>query len=188
MPSSNLILELPHPRELYAPGLLEKETVMKRSFALLSLLMPSATQAAVVINPVPTPIALGARVGLTFVGQVPASGDPAVNGFRFRLQSLRTVPDGSGRLFAHDTRGTITVVGRDSGASRTWFDIRAALPGFSNASNPGQTGLMSFAFHPNLAGDAARLRRLPNGRYKPADRPRDAVGQRLRCRSRQCAS
>jgi glucose/arabinose dehydrogenase len=39
------------------------------------------------------------------------------------------------------------------GSPRTWFDIRTIVPGFSDASNPGQTGLMSFAFHPNFAGD-----------------------------------
>lgn len=27
------------------------------------------------------------------------------------------------------------------------------MPGFSNASDPGQTGLLSLAFHPNFAGD-----------------------------------
>ncbi len=128
--------------------------MVKRGLATLSLFMASAAQAAVVINPVPAPIALGARVGLNFIGQVPASGDPVIDGYRSRLQSLRTVQDDSGRLFAHDTRGTITVIGRNGGAPQTWFDIRTAVAGFSNASSPGQTGLMSFAFHPNFAGDA----------------------------------
>ena len=130
--------------------------MVKQSLVMLSWLMSSAAQAAVVINPVPAPITSGIRVGLTLVAQVPASGDPAVDGFRSRLQSIRTAPDGSGRLFALDTRGMITVVGRDGGTPRTWFDIRTAVADFSNASNPGQTGLMSVAFHPNFAGDAAR--------------------------------
>ena len=121
---------------------------------VLCLLMTSAAQGAVVINPLP-PVAPGMKVGLTFVGQAQASGDPAVDGFRARLQSLRPVPDASGRLFVNDTRGTISVMAANGGTPQTWFDIRGAVPGFSNATNPGQTGLLSFAFHPNFAGNPA---------------------------------
>ena len=123
---------------------------------LLSILMTSAAQAAVVINPVPAPIAPGIRVGLSFFGQAPASGIAAVDGFRSRLQSLRSISDTTGRLFVNDTRGTISVMAPNGGPARTWFDVRNAVPGFSDASNPGQTGLMSFAFHPNFAGDPAQ--------------------------------
>lgn len=119
---------------------------------VLCAMMTSAAQGAVIINPLP-PIAPGVRVGLTFIGQAQASGDPAIDGFRSRLQSLRSVPDASGRLFVNDTRGTISVMGANGGTPQTWFDIRAAVPGFSNATNSGQTGLLSFAFHPNFAGD-----------------------------------
>lgn len=115
-------------------------------------LLPSAAQAAVVLDPVP-PVAPGVRVGLTLLGQAPATGDPAVDGFRSRLQSLRSVPDASGRLFVNDTRGVISVMASGGGSPQPWFDIRTAVPGFSNATNTGQTGLMSFAFHPNFAGD-----------------------------------
>ena len=121
--------------------------------ALLSVLMTSAAQATVVINPVPAPIAPGIRVSLTSFGQAPASGVAAVDGYRSRLQSLRPVPDTTGRLFVNDTRGTISVMGPNGGTARTWFDVRSAVPGFSDVSNPGQTGLLSFAFHPNFAGD-----------------------------------
>lgn len=124
--------------------------------SVLGLLMASAAQGAVVINPVPAPIAPGVKVGLTFVGQAQASGDPAIDGFRARLQSLRPAPDASGRLFVNDTRGTISVMGPSGGTPQTWFDIRTAVAGFSNATNPGQTGLLSFAFHPNFAGDPAK--------------------------------
>lgn len=123
---------------------------------LLSLLLASSAQGAVVIDPVPAHILRGVTVGLTFFGQAPASGDPAIDGYRTRLQSLRAAPDASGRLFVGDTRGTIGVMGAGGGTPQTWFDIRAAVPGFSAATNPGQTGLMSFAFHPNFAGDPAK--------------------------------
>ena len=120
---------------------------------VLALLMASSAQAAVVIDPVPAPIAPGIRVGLSLFGQAPASGIAAVDGYRTRLQQMRSVPDGSGRLFVNDTRGTISVMGPNGGTAQPWFDIRTAVPGFSAATSPGQTGLMSFAFHPNFAGD-----------------------------------
>lgn len=122
----------------------------------LSVLMASAAQSAVVINPVPAPIASGMKVGLTFVGQAQASGNAAFDGFRARLQSLRSAPEASGRLFVNDTRGTISVIGPNGAPPQTWFDIRNSVAGFSNASNPGQTGLISFAFHPNFANDPSK--------------------------------
>lgn len=124
----------------------------KRVLGIVGLLMASSAQGAVVLDPMP-PIAPGVRVGLTLLGQAPATGDPAVDGFRSRLQSLQSAPDGSGRLFVTDTRGIISVMAAGGGAPKPWFDLRSAVPGFSNATNPGQTGLMSVAFHPNFAGD-----------------------------------
>lgn len=133
------------------------EIIMARYHLLgmLGLLTASAAQGAVVLDPMP-PVMPGIRVGLTFLGQAPATGDPAIDGFRSRLQSLRSVPDASGRLFFNDTRGTIGVMGAGGGTPQTWFDIRTAVAGFSNASNTAQTGLMSFAFHPNFAGEAGQ--------------------------------
>lgn len=115
-----------------------------------------AARASVVVNPVPAPIAPGLKVGLSLFTQAQQSGNPAVDGFRTRIQSLQPVGDGSGRLFVDDTRGTISVTTTAGGTPTTWFDIRSAVPGFSNAANPGQTGLMSFAFHPNFAGDPTK--------------------------------
>lgn len=122
----------------------------------LSWLLASAAQSAAVLNPVPVPIAPGVTVGLDLFATAPASGNPSVDGFRTRIQSLQPIQDTSGRLYINDTRGTISVVGKDGGAAQPWFDIRAHLPGFSNATNAGQTGLMSFAFHPNFAGEPGK--------------------------------
>lgn len=124
----------------------------KRVLGLIALLSASAAHGAVVLDPMP-PVAPGVRVGLTLLGQAPATGDPVVDGFRSRLQSLQSVPGAAGRLFVSDTRGIISVMAAGGGTPQPWFDIRTAVPGFSNASNPGQTGLMSVAFHPNFAGD-----------------------------------
>ena len=108
------------------------------------------------INPVPAPIAPGVRVGISLFGQAQETRPVPRDRNRTRLQGLRPVPDASGRLFVHDTRGTISVVGASGGTPQTWFDIRTVVPGFSNARGPNQSGLMSFAFHPNFAGNPAQ--------------------------------
>ena len=112
----------------------------------------SPTSAAIVLNPVPTPIAPGKTVRLDFFTRAPVSRFPVTDGFYTRIQSLQSSPGASGRKFITDTRGLISVVGPD-GISRPWLDIKSVLPGFSNVTNTSQTGLMSLAFHPNFSGD-----------------------------------
>ncbi len=124
------------------------------AFALAMPLVPAA-HAAIVVNPVAAPIALGIKVGLSWFGQAQESRASTADPFRTRLQSLQSVPDGSGRLFVHDTRGIISVLGANGGTPQPWFDIRSAVAGFSNATSAAQTGLMSFAFHPDFAGNPA---------------------------------
>ncbi|QJU58914.1 PEPxxWA-CTERM sorting domain-containing protein [Sphingomonas sp. AP4-R1] len=124
-----------------------------RILAMMGALAASTAHAAVVTNPVPAPIAQGITVGLSLFGQAQVSGDPVIDGFTRRIQQLQPVADTSGRLFVNDTRGTISIVGAAGGAPQTWFDIRGTLADFSTATNPSQTGLMSFALHPNFAGD-----------------------------------
>ena len=127
-----------------------------RCLTLACAFLASTAHSAVVMNPVSAPIAAGTKVGLAFFGQAQASGNPAVDGYRTRLQTLQPVKDKSGRLFVNDTRGTISVVGPSGGTPQTWFDIRDKVASFSNASSPSQTGLMSFALHPNFAGNPAQ--------------------------------
>ena len=120
---------------------------------LVASLTASTAMASVVINPVPDPIMPGVRVGLSMFGQAPSSNAGIFDGYRTRIQSLQPVADNSGRLFVNDTRGTINVFAANGGAPQLWFDIRAAVASFSNATEAGQTGLMGFALHPNFAGD-----------------------------------
>jgi hypothetical protein len=131
---------------------------MKVSLLALALigLAPFAAQATVVVNPVPAPIAPGITLGLSLFGQAQTTRPVPSDRYRTRLQGLQPVPDAFGRLFVHDTRGTIRVVGASGGRPQTWFDIRNAVPGFTNARGVSQTGLMSFAFHPNFAGNPAQ--------------------------------
>lgn len=128
-------------------------SVLACSVCLSASLLASAAPAAIVINPVPAPIAAGVTVGLSLFGQAASSDITPSDGYRTRIQSLQPVTDRSGRLFVNDTRGTISVFGAGGGTSQTWFDIRAAVSSFSNTTEPGQTGLMGFALHPNFAGN-----------------------------------
>jgi glucose/arabinose dehydrogenase len=130
----------------------------KAGLLLIALAAPQlpAAHAAIVINPVPAPIAPGIKVGLTRFAQAQSTLVAGRDPIRTRLQSLKPVPDASGRIFVHDTRGTIDVIGPAGGTPQTWFDIRAVVPGFSDASGPSQNGLMSFAFHPNFADDPGK--------------------------------
>ncbi|MFZ4109303.1 MAG: PQQ-dependent sugar dehydrogenase [Polymorphobacter sp.] len=130
---------------------------IKAGLLLLALATPvlPAAHAAIVVNLVPAPIAPGIKVGLKFFGQAPESRASTADPFRTRVQSLQSVPDGSGRVFVHDTRGIISVLGAKGGTPQPWFDIHSAVTGFSNATSASQTGLMSFAFHPNFAGNPA---------------------------------
>lgn len=130
-----------------------------RARALLTIaawMTGAAAQASIVINPVPAPIAPGIKVGLSLFTRAQQSGNPAIDGFRTRIQSLQPLNDGSGRLFINDTRGTISVATGAGKTPTTWFDIRAAVATFSNAADNTQTGLMSFAFHPNFNGDPSK--------------------------------
>jgi glucose/arabinose dehydrogenase len=121
--------------------------------ALTVALVTSPAFAAVVIDPVPTPIAAGTKVRIDLFTRAPVSKFPVDDGYYTRIQSLQSVPNQGGRLFVTDTRGLISVVGADGASPRAWLDITSVLPGFSNATSTTQTGLMSVAFHPNFAGD-----------------------------------
>lgn len=120
---------------------------------LLAPLLAAASEAAVVTNPVPAPIAPGVTLRLSHFGQAQSTAGTPFDGLCARVHAMKPVPDASGRLFIVDTRGTISVTGAAGGTPQTWFDIRTAVPSFRKLPGNGQTGLMSFAFHPNFAGN-----------------------------------
>lgn len=98
-----------------------------------------------VINPF-APIGPGATAGLQHFATLPATGSAPSTG----AQQLQPLGDGSGRLFINDTRGVLYVTDAAGGTPTPYLDLRTAGIGFSNAANRIQTGLMSFAFHPNF--------------------------------------
>ncbi|HWI84840.1 MAG TPA: PQQ-dependent sugar dehydrogenase, partial [Sphingomonas sp.] len=71
-------------------------------------------------------------------------------------QGLQEPKDGSNRLFINDTRGILYVTHKAGGTPVPYLDLRTAGIGFSNAANATQTGLMSFAFHPNFNKDPSK--------------------------------
>jgi glucose/arabinose dehydrogenase len=107
--------------------------------------------AAVVIDPVVQPIALGLGVRIAPFVTIPAT---AATGSRAAIQSMRSLGDGSDRMFVNDTRGTISVTTRAGAQPSTWFDIRTQNVGFAETNS--QTGLTSFTFHPNYGRDPLR--------------------------------
>ena len=111
-------------------------------------LFASPAGAAVVVNPVPTPIAFGLSASLAPFVTAPATsaGVPQT-----LIHGLKPSPDGSGRLFINDTRGTISVTSSGGATPSVWFDIRNQNVGFTAPIE--QTGLLSFAFHPNFGVD-----------------------------------
>lgn len=131
--------------------------MLRRALGILvAAILTTAGRPAVVVNPVPAPIAPGMGVSISLFGQAPATSDPQQTGFSARIQSLQSPRDGSNRLFVNDTAGTINVTNTVGTTPSVWFDIRTAVANFSNAANATQTGLMGFAFHPNFNGDPSK--------------------------------
>jgi glucose/arabinose dehydrogenase len=64
-----------------------------------------------------------------------------------RIEFVREVPDGSGRLFANDMRGPFYAI--DQGTLSVYLDMSVLRPGLVS-DNLG-TGFISFAFHPDFA-------------------------------------
>ncbi|WP_174278968.1 PQQ-dependent sugar dehydrogenase [Sphingomonas bacterium] len=118
---------------------------------LLASLSAWRLGATEVINPIPTPIGIDARAMLTSFVTAPATGagSPAT-----LIHGLRSAPDGSGRLFVNDTRGTISVTTAAGAPPAVWFDIRRQDVGFTAPTT--QSGLLSVAFHPNFGIDPTR--------------------------------
>lgn len=131
---------------------MQKRVVRSGAAAIAALLLTTAgpAPAAVVLNPVAQPIMPGIGVRLSPFVTAPATG-PVGNAAN--IQSMRAVKDGSDRLFVNDTRGVISVTTSAGAPPTTYFDIRTQGVGFTETNS--QTGLVSFAFHPNYNIDPA---------------------------------
>lgn len=117
---------------------------MHRSFALVGCLIGLSAQA----QPAPEPIARsGLEVRLIDVARLPASSASAPTA---RLNLLIAAPDESGRLFVNDMRGMLWILRGKSVDAVPFLDVDAFL-GADLDTTSLQTGLSSFAFHPDYA-------------------------------------
>ena len=109
-----------------------------------------------VADPVPEPITKGDIVvaAVPFL-QAPMTSDSAkpvgTNDAHARLQYMKPIPDGSGRLAFIDVRGILYVAGAEGGPPNVYLDLRSQQSGFYNSAFPNESGLLGFAFHPEFA-------------------------------------
>lgn len=95
------------------------------------------------------------RVSVVPFARAPLTTDPAqpvgTNNAHARVQYLKPIPDGSGRLMFSDVRGLLYVVSADGSSLSTYLDLRARDVDFFNVAFPNESGLLGFAFHPDFA-------------------------------------
>ena len=150
--------EPPYPRTLWREGILPSLAPAGRAFTLATLLaLAGGTHAQQAIeDPIPERIEKG-KIVLAAVplARAPRTTDPvrpaATNNAYARIQVLRQVPDGSGRLAFNDTRGILYITDIDGRPPRVYLDLRDENVSFSNAAFPNEAGFMGFAFHPEFA-------------------------------------
>ena len=111
----------------------------------------SSLGATVVVNPF-APISAGITAKIRHFATVPPTRAQFA---RTGTQGLKELSDGSGRIFINDTRGILYVTTAAGGTPTPYLDLRNKY-GFSNSFNSSQTGLMSFAFHPNFNKDPSK--------------------------------
>lgn len=109
-------------------------------------------------DPIPQPIQKGdIVVGVTPFVRAPMTTDSAqpvgTNEAHARLQYLRPIPDGSGRVAFSDIRGILYVTDANGESVTPYLDLRSANVGFFNEAFPNESGLLGFDFHPDFAAD-----------------------------------
>ena len=131
------------------------------SFVLaLVLALPALPLFALEPEPLADPIAAtidkgDIRVAVVPFVRAPMTTDPAqpvgTNKAHARLQYLKPIPDGSGRVVFSDVRGLLYVASSDGSSVSTYLDLRTRDVGFFNMAFPNESGLLGFAFHPEFA-------------------------------------
>ena len=117
---------------------------------------PTPDPPVALADPIPQTIELGdVQVNLVEFVRAPETIDiltPAgTNNAYARIQYLKSPPDESGRLFFNDTRGVLYVTDEDASEPQVYLDLRTMDVGFFPYIFPHESGLMSFAFHPEFA-------------------------------------
>lgn len=115
------------------------------AFFLLCLLLPQKQIAAGVLSgPVSSALLF---VDVEDYLTLPAS---SVSEPHARLNFMRSAPDQSGRVFVNDLRGPLYVIA--PGVLQTYLDLATLRPNLK--TSPGlASGFVSFAFHPEFAGN-----------------------------------
>lgn len=124
--------------------------------ALLSLISLAADRTLTPLGrPLPEPIAKGDIVvaAVPFV-RAPPSTDPAkppaTNDAYARIQAMKPIPDGSGRLVFSDLRGFLYVTDLAGTVPRMYLNLLNQEIDFYNHAFPNEAGLLGFAFHPQF--------------------------------------
>ena len=107
-------------------------------------------------DPLPAAIDKGdITVAVTPFLRAPMTTDAAqpvgTNKAHARLQYLKPIPDGSGRVAFSDVRGLLYVAAPDGGSVSAYLNLRAHNVDFFAAAFPNESGLLGFAFHPQFA-------------------------------------
>ena len=143
---------------LWREGILPSLAPRGRAIALAAAiaLAGNANAQQAINDPIPERIERGDIVlAAVPLARAPRTTDPvrpgATNNAYARLQVLRQIPDGSGRLAFNDTRGILYVTDIDGRTPRVYLDLREENVNFSNAAFPNEAGFMGFAFHPEFA-------------------------------------
>jgi glucose/arabinose dehydrogenase len=111
----------------------------------LALMVATPATATVVIDPFPR-VRGGTSANIALFTDLPNSRANCCQ--RTGAQGMKPLADGSGRLFINDNRGILYVTDRTGTTARPYLDLRSRGIGFIQPNT--QTGLMSFAFHPNF--------------------------------------
>ena len=114
----------------------------------LALLVASWGQAQPIADPVPgTPAISGITLQIEEFVQIPGSSGSAP---RARINHLKPMRDGRGRVMVNDLRGPFYVI--DDGAVSLYMDFEDEFPLLATSPGLG-TGFTSFAFHPDFANN-----------------------------------
>ncbi len=101
----------------------------------------------------------GIAVALEDFAQLPRLADssavPRTTDAHARIQYLRPLPDGSGRLAVNDLRGVLYLLDADGGGPHVFLDLREQDVAFDDSMFPNETGLLGFAFHPDFSRTGA---------------------------------
>ncbi len=126
---------------------------------------PPETRPEPLTDPIPEPIEKGAiAVSLRDFARLPRLADAAIppltSDAHARIQYLKPLPDGSGRLAVHDLRGVLYLLRENpsetdtdtktSAEASAFLDLREQDVGFDASMFPNETGLLGVAFHPDF--------------------------------------